>query len=114
MNIIFYTTVCIFNMVLSPFNTISCLFACFYVTFVLMFYCLLCLVLFLIMINYHQYTFYLTMFHIQMPLEGCHGLMKYVCVCVCVRACMRACVCVCQNFNLGHSEYRARIQLTQL
>ena len=52
MNIIFYTTVCIFDMVLSPFNTISCLFACFYVIFVLMLYCLLCLVLFLTMIDY--------------------------------------------------------------
>ena len=52
MNMILYTTVCIFDMVLSPFNTISCLFACFYVMFVLMFYCMLCLVLFLIMIDY--------------------------------------------------------------
>jgi len=44
------------------------------------------------------------MFHIRMPLEGCHGLMKcmYVCflfmfLCLCVRAyvCVCACVCVC-------------------
>jgi len=28
------------------------------------------------------HTFYVTVFHIQVPLEGCHGLMKCMYVCV--------------------------------